>query len=639
MGFVGPATGFLALLDFFHYEIECCEVALRLWLWRPGCLTRPDRAFGKPGSDAEIAAHIGRQVKMIGKTTRRSFVQKGAVALSAMTAPIGIRSERPNESSSSHATTFLEIVRVPDSITAYRGFRGAVPEDGLQLRHSGELWSNADIVVETNVADDSLHLALTAPAAPVALIRFFWQAAVRQDLLVLGDAWERSYGELGWRNLIPERVMPWYFATFDHTACHAYGVKTDARALCFWQLDSQGVTLWLNVTNGGGGVELGKRRLEMATVVTHRSADDRGAVQAIKELCRKMCARTMRPIQQVYGANDWCYSYGHSTSDSIMRDTEFIVELSPPGAVRPFSVIDGGWQNATTPAWPDMAKLASEIKQRTARPGIWIRPLEAPAATPARLLLPDARFGEKKDRALEHAYDPTIPDTRTLIRSKVREVVDWGYELVKHDFSTYDLLGQWGFEMGPQPTLPGWSLFDRTRTNAEVIADLYALIREEAGPNALLDGCNTIGHLGQGIFDLQRTGDDTSGRQWERTRRMGVNTLTFRLPQHGTFFIQDADMVGITEAVPWECNRQWLDLLARSGAATFVAPGPMARGPEQRSALRDAFAIVAAGGLGAVPEDWMEKSVAHHWRGSSPNGARWSYNWNGPGGEMPFLGS
>jgi len=574
---------------------------------------------------------------MTGRTTRRSFVQNGAVALSAMAAPIGIASERPSQSSSPRAVSFLDILRVPESITAYRGFRGPVPEDAAPLAHSGERWSNADIVVESNVADDSLHLALVAPSAPIALIRVCWQAAVRPDLLVLGDAWERSYGELGWRNLIPERVMPWYFATFDQRACHGYGVKTDARALCFWQLDSEGVTLWLNVTNGGGGVELGERRLAMATVVAHHSADDRNSVQAIKELCRKMCARTTRQIQPVYGVNDWCYSYGHSTSDSILRDTELVAELSPPVPVRPFSVIDGGWENAT-PAWPDMAKLASEIKRRTARPGIWIRPLEAPAATPARLLLPHTRFGDKKGRAPEHAYDPTVPESRALIRSKVREVLAWGYELVKHDFSTYDLLGQWGFEMGPQPTLPGWSLFDRTRTNAEVIADLYALIREEAGSNAVLDGCNTIGHLGQGIFDLQRTGDDTSGRQWERTRRMGVNTLSFRLPQHRTFFIQDADMVGMTEDVPWECNRQWLDLLARSGVATFVAPGPMAHGHEQRSALREAFAIAAAGGLGAVPEDWMETSVAQHWRGESSNKTRWTYNWRGAGGEMPFLG-
>ena len=115
------------------------------------------------------------------------------------------------------------------------------------------------------------------------------------------------------------------------------------------------------------------------------------------------------------------------------------------------------------------------------------------------------------------------------------------------------------------------------------------MLRETAGERVLLDGCNTVGHLGQGIFDLQRTGDDTSGRQWERTRRMGVNTLAFRLPQHGTFYTVDADLVGITAAVPWELNQQWLDVLARSGAATIVSPGPPARGPEQRAALREAF--------------------------------------------------
>ena len=173
-----------------------------------------------------------------------------------------------------------------------------------------------------------------------------------------------------------------------------------------------------------------------------------------------MCARASRPIMPIYGANDWDYSYGQSTAETILRDTEFIVELSPSGGARPFSVIDGGWANGAA-AWPDMGKLAEQIKQRTARPGIWIRPLEAPRDALPQLLLPGARFGEKKDRARELAYDPTVPEAKEKIRAKMREAVGWGYEMVKHDFSTYDLLGQWGFEMGPQPTLPGWSLHDR----------------------------------------------------------------------------------------------------------------------------------------------------------------------------------
>jgi alpha-galactosidase len=191
--------------------------------------------------------------------------------------------------------------------------------------------------------------------------------------------------------------------------------------------------------------------------------------------------------------------------------------------------------------------------------------------------------------------------------------------------------------MGPQPTLPGWSLHNRSRTNAEVIADLYGMLREAAGNQVLLDGCNTVGHLGQGIFDLQRTGDDTSGHQWERTRRMGINTLAFRLPQHGTFFTLDADMVGITEAIPWELSRQWLLVLAHSGTATIVAPGPPSRGAEQRTALREAFRIAAAGGSTAKPVDWFETSTPEHWQSAASGSPESRYLWSGEQGASPFL--
>jgi alpha-galactosidase len=193
--------------------------------------------------------------------------------------------------------------------------------------------------------------------------------------------------------------------------------------------------------------------------------------------------------------------------------------------------------------------------------------------------------------------------------------------------------------MGPQPTLPGWSLHDRSKTNAEAIADLYALIRESAGDQVVIDGCNTVGHLGQGVFDIQRIGDDTSGHQWERTRRMGINTLSFRLPQNGTFFTIDPDLVGLTEAVPWELNRQWLDVLARSGAATIVSAAPSMRAKEQQAALREAFRIASAGGLGAKPVDWMETSIPEHWqadKGSKTEQDR-HYHWSGPEGASPYL--
>src|SRR5438552_1011705 len=134
--------------------------------------------------------------------------------------------------------------------------------------------------------------------------------------------------------------------------------------------------------------------------------------------------------------------------------------------------------------------------------------------------------------------------------------------------------------MDAQPAVPGWNFHDRTKTSAEIVRELYTDIRRAAG-DAMLIGCNTIGHLAAGLFEIQRTGDDTSGKEWERTRRMGVNTLAYRLPQHGAFFQSDPDCAAHTAATPWELDRQFLDLVAKSGTALFVSVDPRTVTPEQ----------------------------------------------------------
>ena len=98
-----------------------------------------------------------------------------------------------------------------------------------------------------------------------------------------------------------------------------------------------------------------------------------------------------------------------------------------------------------------------------------------------------------------------------------------------------------------------WHFYDQTKTSAEIVKMLYQEVYGASRSNdAVIIGCNTIGHLGAGLMHLNRTGDDTSGRIWERTRRMGVNTLAFRLPQHNAFYHIDADCVGIFGMIPWD---------------------------------------------------------------------------------------
>jgi alpha-galactosidase len=248
-------------------------------------------------------------------------------------------------------------------------------------------------------------------------------------------------------------------------------------------------------------------------------------------------------------------------------------------------------------------------------------------------LLPAVRFGKNSNRN-NLAYDPTIPEALEEILASVRTAVNWRYELIKHDYSTYEILGRWGFEMGAQPTLQGWSFSDRSQTNAEIIANLYRSLRDAAGESTIILGCNTVGHLAAGYFEAQRIGDDNSGLIWERTRKMGVNTLAHRMSQHLTFSFVDADCVAITKDVDWKFTGQWLDLVARSGTALFVSAQQEAVGPDQKAALREAFLVVAASR--GVAEDWLNNTTPQKWRLGSGESVERQYDWCGTEGAFPF---
>jgi alpha-galactosidase len=427
--------------------------------------------------------------------------------------------------------------------------------------------------------------------------------------------------------------MPWYFLAFDGKATHGYGVKTGAAAFAFWQCDREGVSLWLDVQNGGRGVLLGQRSLEVATVLAREGTPGEDSFTSAQALCRLLSPTPRLPSTPIYGSNDWYYAYGKSSAEDILRDADLMAELAPGAGPRPFTVIDEGWEHS--PKFPSMPELAANIRSKGVRPGLWVRPLRARGETDRSLLLPAERFGSRAGEAPGNlAYDPTIPEARDKAIKTIRDAVAWKYELVKHDFSTFDLLGQWGSGMGASPTLSGWSFHDRSLTNAEIVRGLYQEIRQAAGAETILVGCNVVGHLSAGLFESQRTGDDVSGKVWERTRRMGVNTLAFRLPQHMTFFAMDPDCVPITDAIPWPLTKNWLDAVATSGAALVVSPSPGIMNAERKEAVRRAFAIAAAQGLKARPGDWLHSRTPGDWRNGAQGNAR--YEWLESDGAYPF---
>ena len=148
-------------------------------------------------------------------------------------------------------------------------------------------------------------------------------------------------------------------------------------------------------------------------------------------------------------------------------------------------------------------------------------------------------------------------------------------------------------------------------------------------------GCNTVGHVAAGIFESQRIGDDTSGRDWERTRRYGVNALAHRMPQHRTFSHVDPDIVATTLAVDWRETSQWMDVVARSGTSLFFSPDPSAITPEIKSAMRDAMAVSVQAGQG-FPLHPTSGTTPAEWTFSGQDHVAKTYNWCGAEGVSPF---
>ena len=498
----------------------------------------------------------------------------------------------------------------------------------------GARFTLGQVAVNLAGAPNGQEIHVACPSGTLSRVVLRWETTFPVDTLFLGDHWERGYGDLQWRFLQPERVLPWYFAAHHAASGRTFmaGVKTQPSALCFWVVDGSGISLWLDLRNGSSPSHPGDREITAATILS--------PMAALTRFCRLLCPKPRLAALPVCGNNNWYYAYGRDfDADAMRRDAAFLADISSDHKNRPFCVIDAGWTPGSVcpggpwtagdaKRFPDMPGLAADMKKLGVRPGIWFRPTALMTVTDRRLL----RSGPVNAR--EKPLDLTLPENIALIRDDTNRLRSWGYELIKHDFSTYDIFGKWGFEMGAELTDGNWHFNDQSLTNAEIILRHYRTLREGAG-DALLLGCNTLGHLGAGLFEIQRTGDDTSGRVWERTRRMGVNTLAYRLPQNTTFFACDSDCAAHTDQTPWEFDRQYLDLVARSGTPLFISVDPRTVQAEQKSAFRAAMQAALSGGelAGCEPLDWLNTTAPRHWR---VGGKEITCHWEEASGTSPL---
>ncbi len=498
------------------------------------------------------------------------------------------------------------ILRLPNQIRVF-GEKEFCSEDVTKCQ-------SGDVTVELCLKKDNITVFLQAEKSAVREVVLCWKEEAVGAGDILGDHWERAYGDLEWKK--PEQcdVMPWYFLDSREDKCLAYGVKVRPSAMCWWEIKDNDILVHFDVRCGTTGVVLAGRKLEVAQILM--KSYDTSAFEVGCLFCKSMCDDSICKKEPIYGSNNWYYAYGKSSREDILRDTAYLAKMTEGIENRPFMVIDDGWQikhaddynggpwRSGNADYGDMGQLATDMKKYNVRPGIWIRPL--------------ADFSEDipkewrlKGRPM--VFDISVSEVLNHIREDICQIAEWGFELVKYDFSTWDLFERWGSSMGSELTDGEWEFADTSRTTAEIIMKFYETIYK-ATDDMIILGCNCIGHLGAGLMHLNRTGDDTSGVEWERTKKMGINTLAFRMIQHEGFYAADADCVGITGKIPWEKNGQWLELLSLSGTPLFVSVKPGILNKVQEAQLKRAYQKAATNQQIAEPLDWKTEKTPKVWK-------------------------
>jgi len=509
--------------------------------------------------------------------------------------------------------------------------------EDIRMPYSDEGMTIGDVTISLQ----GQVLYIRAEQTPLCYLRLRWnfteEEIRRDDIRILGDFYECTHGILGWRSIDPKRYMPWYFMVSNgsdrnentegrFTEC--FGVKVRPGGIVNWLYDGNGFTFCADIRNGGSGVILGGRTLQVCEFV-FAAFRDISAFDSGKRFCGMMCDSVNEPPYKVYGSNNWYYAYGSSSHNEILEDTRLIAKVTEGLENRPFMVVDDGWNkgNWDTPwvggnqRFPDMPGLAKEIEELNVRPGIWVH------------LLYDANKnipGEQEDWHLErnaNRLDPSHPAVKDYIYRTIQLLCSWGYKLIKQDMSTADIFDRASFEMKENMTYDGWHFYDRSRTTAEIVVDFYKTIVEAAAPYAcVIIGCGCLPHLAAGLFHVNRIGSDTSGRWFEQTRNHGVNAMAFRLIQNGTFYAVDGDCVGVTGEIDWYFNRQWMDLLARSGSPLFMSNKPGVLTDSELEEVHAAMAVNSVQNNDMMPMDWMENDMPRYWK---IDGEIVEYDWFG----------
>lgn len=321
--------------------------------------------------------------------------------------------------------------------------------------------------------------------------------------------------------------------------------------------------------------------------------------------------------ERITGYCDWYWSYGDIDQARMDANRRFLADHFPD-KIQVFQ-LDDGWQwvhHKGTKRSPKcnggpwvvnerfsggMGRFARMAVADGFVPGVWMRPFSLdPTSEIGRAhpeWYPSTRAADDDPGWWGQGYRLDISNQETLAYLADfinRAVKHWGMRYLKLDFLTIDVFGTscWGKRSLENP-LGGFR--DETKTGVEIYSRALATIREAAGEDCFILGCNTLTLPSAPFCDGQRTGNDVSVYDWNKTVRECLCPLFLRAHHHNRLYAADPDCVVVRDPLSIPQARLWAGAVALSGQMFLLSENlpelPPARAAiiEELSALLDQF--------------------------------------------------
>lgn len=273
----------------------------------------------------------------------------------------------------------------------------------------------------------------------------------------------------------------------------------------------------------------------------------------------------------------WYFYYQEIGEDEVKRNTDWIAQnLRDYGAV--YVQIDDGWQGTghglgenrdwTTidKRFPSgMASLASYIKSRGLKPGIWLAPHGQSNAAVVKknhgvfLLKTDGTSASSTCEG-QFLLDPSTAESQQYLKDLFANLSRWGYEYFKIDGQPI-VVREYRNKKS--------SMKNPTGDSDELYRDTLASIRLAIGPNRYLLGCWVVPLEGVGLMNGSRIGADVLPN-WDGFKFAVRATMEYYF-LHNLAWYTDPDVLVVRAPLPLEQARAWATLQGLTGQSLLTS--------------------------------------------------------------------